>query len=73
MHSQNIVDRICFQKDFLKKNFVNPHQNDQGQKGPCFFQRLIALKCLKCQKIQKISNPPLGSYLVNEPNFCLIK
>jgi hypothetical protein len=32
---------------------VNPHQNDQGRKGPCFFQRLIALKCLKCQKIKK--------------------
>ena len=31
----------------------NPHQNDQGRKGPCFFQRLIALKCLKCQKIKK--------------------
>jgi hypothetical protein len=32
---------------------LNPHQNDQGWKGPCFFQRLIALKCLKCQKIKK--------------------
>jgi hypothetical protein len=32
-------------------NIINPHQNDQGRKGPCFFQRLIALKCLKCQKI----------------------
>ncbi len=31
--------------------FFNPHQNDQGRKGPCCFQRLIALKCLKCQKI----------------------
>ncbi len=30
---------------------VNPHQNDQGRKGPCYFQRLNALKCLKCQKI----------------------
>ncbi len=48
----------------------NPHQNDQGRKGPCCFQRLIALKCLKCQKI---SNPPLVSYLSNEPNFLLIK
>ncbi len=48
----------------------NPHQNDQGRKGPCFFQRLIALKC---QKIKKISTPPLGSYLVNDPNFWLIK
>jgi hypothetical protein len=26
-----------------------------------------------CQKIKKISNLPLGSYLVNEPNFWLIK
>ncbi len=32
---------------------LNPHQNDQGRKGSCFFQRLIALKCLKCQKIKK--------------------
>jgi hypothetical protein len=31
--------------------WFNPHQNDQGRKGPCCFQRLIALKCLKCQKI----------------------
>ncbi len=31
--------------------YFNPHQNDQGWKGPGFFQRLIALKCLKCQKI----------------------
>ena len=31
----------------------NPHQNDQGRKGPCCFQRLIALKCLKCQKLKK--------------------
>ncbi len=30
---------------------INPHQNDQGRKGPCYFQRLNALKCLKCQKI----------------------
>jgi hypothetical protein len=33
------------------KILFNPHQNDQGRKGPCYFQRLIALKCLKCQKI----------------------
>jgi hypothetical protein len=32
---------------------INPHQNDQGRNGPCFFQRLIALKCLKCQKLKK--------------------
>jgi hypothetical protein len=35
----------------LFKQHVNPHQNDQGRKGPCYFQRLNALKCLKCQKI----------------------
>jgi hypothetical protein len=35
------------------EEMFNPHQNDQGRKGPCFFQRLIALKCLKCQKIKK--------------------
>ncbi len=34
-------------------NIFNPHQNDQGRKGPCCFQRLIALKCQKCQKIKK--------------------
>jgi hypothetical protein len=45
--------------------FFNPHQSDQGQKGPCCFQRLNALKCLKCQRIQKIPNPFLGSYLFN--------
>ncbi len=22
---------------------LNPHQNDQGRKGPCYFRRLIAL------------------------------
>ncbi len=35
----------------LRVGTFNPHQNDQGQKGPCYFQRLNALKCLKCQKI----------------------
>jgi hypothetical protein len=34
-------------------SWLNPHQNDQGRKRPCYFQRLIALKCLKCQKIKK--------------------
>ena len=33
------------------RGIFNPHQNDQGWKVPCFFKRLIALKCLKCQKI----------------------
>ncbi len=38
----------------LKEMYTeDPHQNDQGRKGPCCFQRLIALKCLKCQKIKK--------------------
>jgi hypothetical protein len=36
---------------------LNPHQNDQGLKGPCFFQRLIALKFLKCQQIFFLVNP----------------
>jgi len=57
----------------LKIEHFNPHQNDQGRKGPCCFQRLIALKCLKCQKIKKISNPSLLSLLSSEPNFLLIK
>jgi hypothetical protein len=65
------VVRLSFGKD--AQIHLNPHQNDQGRKGPCFFQRLIALECLKCQKIKKIYNPPLGSNLVNEPNFWLIK
>jgi hypothetical protein len=53
--------------------YFNPNENDQGRKGPCFFSKAYYLKCLMCQKIQKkISNPPLGSYLVIEPNLCLI-
>ncbi len=36
----------------IKKVILNNNENDQGRKGPCFFQRLIALKCLRCQKIQ---------------------
>jgi hypothetical protein len=28
---------------------------------------------LSVKKFKKISNPPLGSYLANEPNFWLIK
>ncbi len=44
----------------------NPYQDGQGRKGPCFFQRLYALKC---QKIQKIPISSLGSFLSNEPNF----
>jgi hypothetical protein len=39
--------------DTVPNPLLNPHQNDQGRKGPCCFQRLIALKCLKCQKIKK--------------------
>ncbi len=35
-----------------------PHQNGQGWNGPCFFQRLNALKCLKCQEFKKIASPP---------------
>jgi hypothetical protein len=40
-------------KNVIELSSFNPHQNDQGQKGPCCFQRLIALKCLKCPKILK--------------------
>ncbi len=58
--------------DIKIKNFVNPHQNDQGQKGPWCFQMCNALKCLSV-KNSKIPNPPLGSYLFNEHNFSLIK
>jgi hypothetical protein len=36
-----------------EREAFNPNENYQGRKGPCFFQKLIALKCLKCQKIQK--------------------
>jgi hypothetical protein len=32
--------------NFFRQYCVNPHQNDQGRKGPCYFQRLNALKCL---------------------------
>ncbi len=78
----NNLDRLVnWSKEFLGRRDndrvypvpINHHQNDQGRKGPCYFQRLIALKCLKCQKIKKISNPSLLSLLFNEPNFLLIK
>jgi hypothetical protein len=45
----------------------------KDEKGLAFFKGSkfsIALKVSK--NLKKISNPPLGSYLVNEPNFCLI-
>ena len=45
----------------------------KDEKGPCFFQKLIALKCFSVKKLKKISNPPLVSYLSNEPNFTLRK
>jgi hypothetical protein len=45
--------KIVFQNVAATFADFNPQQNDQGRKGPCFFQRLIALKCLKCQKIKK--------------------
>jgi hypothetical protein len=53
------------------RKVVNPHQNDQGRKGSCCFQRLIALKSVK--KLKKISIPSLLSLLSSEPNFLLIK
>jgi hypothetical protein len=34
---------------------------------------LMNKKGLSVKKFKKISNPSIGSYLVNEPNFCLLK
>jgi len=48
--SYTLIKVITCDETDIGFNF-NPHQNDQGRKGPCYFQRLIALKCLKCQKI----------------------
>jgi hypothetical protein len=54
----------------------------KDEKGLAFFKGLLPycmhaycmlIACLNFKKIKKISNPPLGSYLVNEPNFWLIK
>ncbi len=44
---------VVWSRQATQTGLLNPHQNDQGRKGPCFIQRLIALKCLKCQKIKK--------------------
>jgi hypothetical protein len=50
----NAIQFLVFKDNILNHQLIfNPHQNDQGRKGPCFFQRLIALKCLKCQKIKE--------------------
>jgi hypothetical protein len=53
-----------------RRLLVNPHQNGQGRKGPAVFKGLM-LSSVK--KFKKILNSPLGSYLFNEPDFCLIK
>ncbi len=70
---KNRLNVLELKVSLWKHNTVHgiPNENDQARKGPCFFQRLIALKC-RVKKFKKISNPPLGSYLVNEPKFCLI-
>jgi hypothetical protein len=61
---ETLIDLVvCTEYAFAPIVTLNPHQNDQGRKGPCCFQRLIALKCLKCQKIKKIYIPRLLSLL----------
>ena len=46
----------------------------KDEKGLAFFKCLLLYNVLSVKKLKnKISNPPLGSYLVNETNFGLIK
>jgi hypothetical protein len=46
----------------------------KDEKGLAFSKAYgIALKCPVSKNSKKISYPPLGSYLVYEPNFWLIK
>ncbi len=45
----------------------------KDEKGLAFFKGLMLYNVLSVKKFKKISNPPLGSYLVNEPNFWLLK
>ncbi len=49
----NKAEKTLYKRHSRANWKFNPHQNDQGRKGPCYFQRLNALKCLKCQKISK--------------------
>jgi hypothetical protein len=44
----------------------------KDEKGLAFFKGLMLYNVSSVKKFKKIYNPPLGSYLVNEPNFCLI-
>ncbi len=44
----------------------------KDEKVLAFFKGLL-LYVLSVKKLKKISNPPLVSYLSNEPNFWLIK
>ncbi len=45
---KNSAFTTIYLSESLTNDFeINPHQNDQGQKGPCCFQRPNALKCLK--------------------------
>ncbi len=48
---------------------VNPHQNDQGRKGPCCFQRLIALKC-RVKKLKKYLFLIFEVYFLVNPTSC---
>ncbi len=45
----------------------------KDEKGLRFFKGLLLLNVLSVKKFKKIYNPPLVSYLANEPNFWLIK
>jgi hypothetical protein len=43
----------------------------KDEKVLAFFKGLLLLNVLSVKKLKKISNPPLVSYLSNEPNFWL--
>ena len=45
----------------------------KDEKVLAFFKGLLLKNVLSVKKFKKISNPPLVSYLSNEPNFWLIK
>jgi hypothetical protein len=68
MHSYMNVQRICCCT--VPAALLNPHQNDQGEKGLAFFK---GLNVLSVKKFKKISIPSLGSFLSSEPNFTLRK
>ncbi len=43
----------------------------KDEKGLAFFKGLLLENVLGVKKFKKISNPPLVSFLANEPNFWL--